>query len=379
MAGLKALVVEYDLLTPYGQGLNTCWAGLLSGRVAAQPIARFSVAPFPCGIAALVDGLDPRLADSLALQMLGRLLPPARPRIPADTEMILATTAGEIDLLERAALAGAAANDAARLDRLAVKAARLCGLAGPGLVVSAACASANAAVACAAARIRRGQSDSVLVVACDSVTEFVFSGFSALLALDPEGARPFDAQRRGLMLGEACGYALLMSSERAARESRAVFGEVAGWGLTNDANHMTGPSRDGQGLVAAIGKALRSAGMEPDAIGSISAHGTGTPYNDAMELKAFGAVFGAAPRPTYSVKGGIGHTLGAAGLVEMLVALESLRQAIVPPTVNLRTVDPLAQGWVAPQAVSLRSAEATLSTNSGFGGINAALILKRGG
>ena len=98
-----------------------------------------------------------------------------------------------------------------------------------------------------------------------------------------------------------------------------------------------------------------------------------------MELKAFGAVFGAAPRPTYSVKGGIGHTLGAAVLVEMLVALESLRQAIVPPTVNLRTVDPLAQGWVAQQAVSLRSAEATLSTNSGFGGINAALILKRGG
>jgi 3-oxoacyl-[acyl-carrier-protein] synthase II len=225
-----------------------------------------------------------------------------------------------------------------------------------------------------------GVRDAVLVVAGDSVTEFVMAGFSTLMALDPEGARPFDRNRRGLTIGEAAGFALLMNENRARREGRPVLGEIAGWGLTNDANHMTGPSRDGGGLARAIRKALQMSGLAPAAIQSISAHGTGTSYNDAMEMKAFRQVFGASGTvPTYSVKGGIGHTMGAAGLVEALIAFESLRQRTVPPTVNLRQADEDAAGWATTQATATGRAAATLSTNSGFGGINVALVLKPAG
>jgi len=191
-------------------------------------------------------------------------------------------------------------------------------------------------------------------------------------------ARPFDRNRGGLSLGEAAGFALIMSESRARREDRPVLGEVAGWGSSNDANHLSGPSRDGSGLAAAIHKALLTANLSHDEVGAISAHGTGTVYNDSMEMKAFKTVFGTRSRPVYSVKGGVGHTLGAAGLLEVILALRSLDKKIVPPTVNMRTPDEEAAGWVSSEIQTIDSS-VTLSTNSGFGGINVALILMNAG
>jgi 3-oxoacyl-[acyl-carrier-protein] synthase II len=215
----------------------------------------------------------------------------------------------------------------------------------------------------------------VLVVACDSITEFIFSGFSSLMALDREPARPFDKNRAGLNVGEAAAYALMMSDERAIREDRPVLGTLAGWGLSDDANHMTGPSRESTGLILAISKALTSAGIGPEDVGFVSAHGTGTFFNDQMEMRAFGAVFKNKERPVYSIKGGIGHTMGAAGLVEMLIALRALREGIVPPTVNLKDVDDDARGWASDQQQTLRGQTLALVTNAGFSGVNTALVL----
>jgi 3-oxoacyl-[acyl-carrier-protein] synthase II len=126
----------------------------------------------------------------------------------------------------------------------------------------------------------------------------------------------------------------------------------------------------------AVQKALSSAEMRSEEVGSISAHGTGTAYNDSMEMKAFRSVFPGRRLPTYSVKGGIGHTMGTAGLVDIIVAIKTLQEERVPPTVNLREVDDEAMGWVFPEARSCGSA-VTISTNSGFGGINCALVLRR--
>ena len=147
--------------------------------------------------------------------------------------------------------------------------------------------------------IRNGHADCVLVVACDSVTEFIFSGFSSLMALDREPARPFDRNRAGLNVGEAAAYALIMSEERAARENRPVLGTMAGWGLSDDANHMTGPSRESEGLILAISKALGLGRHRPRRGGfHLSAHGTGTVYNDARwKCGLFEAVFKDASRP----------------------------------------------------------------------------------
>jgi 3-oxoacyl-[acyl-carrier-protein] synthase II len=374
----KTVVVACDMATPYGWGTEACWKGLLSGRTAIGPFDRFDTGAFPTRKAGVIEELVSGGPESLAMQMLAPLLGgPASP-FPEDAFLILATTTGEIDFLERQALGENREASESRLDRLLAKVIEATGVHGGAMVVSAACASSSAAIARGAAMIRGGGPSSVLVVACDCVSEFVFSGFSSLMALDADVARPFDRGRSGLSLGEAAGFVLLMSGERASREGRDSLGEILGWGLTNDANHMAGPSRDGAGLARAIGKALGTAEAQAGAVGCISAHGTGTVYNDAMEMKAFKSVFGARPIPVYSIKGGTGHTLGAAGLIETIVALRTLREHRVPPTVNLERVDDGARGWVFRESVEF-SGEVTLSTNSGFGGVNCALALRAPG
>ena len=372
---MKAVVVEQDLVTAWGVGASACWRGILSGKPAFSPVERFNTQAFQAHIAALVSGLDAGAADSLVMQMLKPLLAPLAGRLPDGTLVILASTTGEVDFLERHLLSGAAEDSC--LDRLLGRILQVLGTRGPGRIVSAACASSSAGVAHAATLITSGARECVLVVACDAVTEFVYSGFSSLMALDPDGARPFDKSRKGLTVGEAAGYVLLMSDELARRENRRVVGEVAGWGMSCDANHMTGPSRDGGGLAYAMGQALKKAGVKPQAVGSISAHGTGTVYNDSMEIKAFGRVFAGTPKPpTYSIKGSIGHTMGAAGLVEMIMAIKSMEEQVIPPSVHLAEIDPEAEGWVTAEAVEAKDMRVVMSTNSGFGGVNVALVLK---
>jgi 3-oxoacyl-[acyl-carrier-protein] synthase II len=216
----------------------------------------------------------------------------------------------------------------------------------------------------------------VLVVAADAVTEFVFSGFASLMALDPDTAKPFDKNRAGLSLGEGAGFVLLMSQARAQQEGRTILGEIAGWAVAGDANHMTGPSRDGSGLKLAIQKALQSAGLSSDDVGCISSHGTGTVYNDAMEMKAYSSIFHNRPVPLYSIKGAVGHTMGASGLIETVIALRVLEEKIIPPTVGLIDVDPEAKDWASRELRTLEKS-AILLNNAGFGGVNAALVLKQ--
>jgi 3-oxoacyl-[acyl-carrier-protein] synthase II len=372
---MKPVVVSADMLTPYGKGIDACWQGLLAGRSALSRVSRFKTAAFHSDYAGIISGLRYHEHISLVMQMLESLFEGTA--IPEDARLLLATTKGEIDLLERSMLENKGDVEDAVVSRLIGKVAGLTSVRGGGLVLSAACTSSAAAAAQAAALVRNGHADCVLVVACDSVTEFIFSGFSSLMALDKQPARPFDRSRSGLNVGEAAAYALIMSEERAVRENRPVLGVIAGWGLSDDANHMTGPSRESEGLVLAITKALASAGIGPGDVGLIAAHGTGTVYNDEMEMRAFRTVFADAPRPVYSLKGGIGHTMGAAGLVEMLIAQRALREGIVPPTVNLQEVDDDARGWASDQRQSVRGTTLALVTNAGFSGVNTALVLAR--
>jgi len=373
---MRAVAVACDLVSPYGWGVDACWDGLLSGTTAVRRFERFSGGAFPTEKAAFVEGLDCGGDETLVMQMVRPLIERNASAIPGDARLYLATTNGEIDILERSVLGGDLDAADSRPECLARKVGALCRLAAPGVVVCAACASSSAAVAQAAAAIRDGEFDCALVVGCDNVSEFVAAGFASLMALDEDVARPFDKSRRGLSLGEACAFVLLMSDARAAREGRPVLAEVAGWGLTSDAHHITSPVRDGSGLALALHRALASAGARAEEVGSISAHGTGTVYNDSMEMKAFKSVFQGRSLPTYSVKGGIGHTMGTAGLVDILVAIKTLSEELVPPTVNLREVDDEAVGWVLPEARAFDGA-LTISTNSGFAGVNCAVVLRR--
>jgi len=367
-------VVDQGLISAYGDGVACCADGLLSGRsalVRAGDICPANLSEMPVGS---VPGLG-RGAGRL-IRLLERLLGVAH-AIPSDAVIYAATTVGEIDVLEAAVRAGH--TEAAESNRVSSLSARVAGLlkCSPekGLTVSAACASSTAAVAMAASAIRRGEISCALVVGCDTVSEFTLSGFSALMALDARGARPFDVGRKGVSLGEAAAYVVLMSDERAAKEGRLAQGYVHGWGMTCDANHLTGPSRDGIPLADVVEQALSLSGMTADDVEAICAHGTGTLYNDQMEMLAFQRAMTPRKVPLFSVKGGMGHTLGAAGLAEMLLSLEFLKRGMIPATIGMSEASPEAVGWAATEAQAILKDGVVLTTNSGFGGVNVALVI----
>lgn len=279
----------------------------------------------------------------------------------------IASTKGDIVALEEGD------TDAARLPLLAHHVQQRFGFVRTPWVVSNACASGVSAIALAGGLIKQGVIDHAIVVGVDVLSRFTTDGFRALFALDPGPCKPFDAHRAGTSLGEAC--AAMVLTHRPEILPHAT-GTLLGAGMAQDANHLSGPSRTGEGLVRAIGLALSKAGLPPTAIDAINAHGTATPYNDPMECIAFERS-GLAGVPVSAYKGWFGHTLGAAGVLESVLALHALGQGLV-----LRN-----EGMTHPGFNDrIRVIESDLPTNgrvllktsSGFAGINAAAIFKAG-
>lgn len=369
----RVWVVGTAAVTALGEGEGPLWSGLLAGESGIRPLSRFSTEGYKTHVAACVPGLSTTGPGSLVAVLLDRLcaqLPPLSP----DTLLIASTTKGGVDCLERIARGEDSAPDDTPLPAFGAALRRRLGLTTPGFTVSAACASGSIALGRAAQIIASGAAGSVLVVAFDVVSEFVFSGFASLQALSHGPCMPFDRARTGLTLGEGAAALLLASPERARSEGREPVGEILGWAASNDAVHITAPARDSRGLIQAIKAALERAGVEPGDVGGVSAHGTGTIYNDLMELNAFRAVLGERPVPVYGVKGALGHTLGAAGAIEAVVALRALADGAVPGTVGCQDPDPAAAGNVHREATPL-CGRRVLLTNSGFGGVNGALVL----
>lgn len=368
---MRTVLTNYDCVSAYGGGIHPLWDGLLLGQTAlSPPPATFNhLQTGFIGIApeeALGAG-ESRLMRLVAPLATGKQLSP-----PGDTALMVASTVGEIEYLETALLAGNGDAANSRLLTLPGKIAACFQLARPGILVSSACASSTVALNRADALIREGRESAVLIVGADAISEFILAGFASLMALDTEIARPFDADRAGLSAGEAAVAVLLMSEERAEKEGRTPLARILGGGMSCDANHMTGPSRDGAGLARAVKKALKHADKESIAL--IAAHGTGTLYNDAMEMKALKKVF-SRPRPTFSVKGGTGHTMGGAGLLQTIAAVKALATGMAPPTVGLHRAGKEAEGWCRASPQPLSGIRA-LVVNAGFGGVNAAVILE---
>ncbi|MFW5915329.1 MAG: beta-ketoacyl synthase N-terminal-like domain-containing protein [Planctomycetota bacterium] len=372
---IRPVITFNDMLTPYGRGLSTCRNGLLSGRSAIQERCEPAREDFTTSSGAVVSGLNGD-GRSRVLEILTPLIERLKPAVSPDAGLLLATTTGEIDYVERAVLD----QDDTGMDRanpvhLLETVGQQLGTEGLCRVISAACASSSVALASAADMIVSGRTDETVVVGADALSEFVYSGFSTLMALSPDRARPFDADRDGLTLGEAAAAAIIAHPDRARRRDGSHLCRLLGWGISSDANHMTGPSRDGSGLTTAMRAALERAEVDPSAIRAVCAHGTGTVYNDAMELKALRRIFTNGPIPVWSVKGGMGHTLGAAGLVECIISGDVISSGRVPPTVGLDNPEADARGWVRTNPTSVRPGGPVMTTNSGFGGVNCALVL----
>ncbi len=217
----------------------------------------------------------------------------------------------------------------------------------------------------------------VVCAGVDVLQPFVVSGFRTLRAQSPDFCRPFDARRSGVNLGEASACVILEPEAQARRRRQPILGFLAGAGLSQDAHHMTAPDPQGRGALLAMQRALADAGLSPDAIDFVSSHGTGTPFNDQMEGKALVQLFGSRVRqvPVNSIKGAVGHTLGAAGLLEAVMAVEVLRTQQVPATVGLEQPDPVFSLDLVMGEPRRLPVLRILSTASGFGGENAAVVI----
>ena len=283
------------------------------------------------------------------------------------TGFILSTTKGNISLVE-AENRQEIPESLLSLNDSADRIARALGMQGESLVVSHACISGLLAMITGMRLIQAGRYDHLVITGADLITPFIFSGFRSFQAISPNPCRPFDAARDGISLGEAAATVILS----AEKSSDSI--QLKGGAVTNDANHISGPSRTGHELALAILRALKQSNVEPDEIDFISAHGTATRYNDEMEAKAF-HLAGLQEKPVNSLKGYYGHTLGAAGLLESVITAHSMKESILIPTLGF--TEP---GTELPVNIvkSFTSAtlKRTLKTASGFGGCNAAIILE---
>ncbi|HUS25398.1 MAG TPA: beta-ketoacyl-ACP synthase [Candidatus Binatia bacterium] len=242
-------------------------------------------------------------------------------------------------------------------------------LGGPVFTISTACSSSAKVFASAHRAMRAGLCDAAVVGGVDSLCLMTLHGFNALQLVSPQICRPADAQRRGLSIGEAAGFALVEWPERAGRAAP----QLLGYGESSDAHHMSAPQPEGRGAYQAMAAALARAGLGPADVDYINLHGTATPANDAAEDKGVVALFGERT-PCSSTKGWTGHTLGAAGILEAVISLLAIEHGFAPQSLNTQQKDPALRANVllAPHEGAIRR---VLSNSFGFGGSNASLVL----
>lgn len=397
----KVAVTGTGCVTALGKNLSTTWPALCAGASARAPLT--AIATEGCrvreGAQAELPDFEALPAKSLArlsrashlalpamrdaLTQAGLLDSDARSRLPR-LELCLSTTACGMEKGEdflRGVWAGQGAGQTARVRHYQAQQQiremqQIFGFSGPSLIVSNACAGGGNAVGHGADLIRAGLADIVLTGGYEALCEMVFTGFDCLLALAPEICRPFDQGRTGLLLGEGAGFLVLESEQHATRRGAEILGFLSGYGHTTDTGHLTQPAQDGAPLEKAMRRALADADFQPADIGAVNAHGTGTPLNDTAEAAAFARVFGETRTRISSTKAALGHTLGAAGAIEAILCLQTVRTGHIPPQIHLQNPEPLVADFLAGprECASMRAA---MSVNLGFGGSNAALIFSR--
>lgn len=362
----EALVLYGDMLSGFGAGATPFLDALYEGRSAFRPITRFPVGPdrqplaacFPDGLISCAPG------ETLAFCTMKRLAD-ALPPLPPETRLFFAFTTGDAELLENAENRWTA-------ELLAERTAPFFNCRDVR-IYSGACASSGIALARAAQRVAEGKDPCILVVACDLVSEFTYSGFSAVGAMTPSFCRPYDRDHDGLLLGDAAAAILIGSRETARKTGLRPLAAISGAGFTSDAYHVTAPAPSGECMVRAVRTAMGD--RMPEEIGGVIGHGTGTVLNDDMEIRVLQKIFPGG-LPLASVKGALGHILAASGAVQILAAAEALKRGKLFPQTSLITPAPGAERFVSSAEQRLRAGR-LLSLNAGMGGLNSVLLLER--
>lgn len=377
-------VLGAGVTTPIGPDLDAFWSGLITGVDGITTIERFRTDDLRVGRAGEIKkvrvrgGPTPRCRASALLLVAADDLFARAPLDgpPERLAVVVGTALGGVKELERALGGdpGVRAAADALYDSPAHALARHLGARGPILTVSTACASGATAIGVGTDLIRAGVADRVVAGGYDVLCRFVMRGFDALRSLTRERVRPFDRRRSGLLLGEAAGLVLLAPDTAGGPR----LGRVLGHASASDGSHIAAPDADGRGLEHAIRGALADAGLAPAAIDFVSAHGTGTPLNDRIETTVLKRVLGprAGAIPVNSIKGALGHTMGAAAALEAVMCLLASREGLVPSTLGYEEPDPLCDLDYVPGATRAARPRISLSTSLGFGGCNAALVLE---
>lgn len=357
-----SFIVDYNCFTPLGATLSATVDQVEAGVSGIQRFDDSTLLPGAYYAARFAGSLEGKPGFSRLENMLLRVLEPLMKRHPPKGRSLLlvSTTKGNVS-----ALAGGP--EGAFLARMAEKIAGHLGFRETPWVLSNACVSGILAVAVARRMVDAGVFDSVYVVAGDEVTEFVLSGFSGFQALSQGPCKPYDRHRDGVTLGEAAAAVLVGRQKGPYR--------IIGDGAVNDANHISGPSRTGEGLYRSIRLALQEAGLRGPELDYISAHGTATEYNDEMEAIALDRL-GLNQVPVNSLKGYFGHTLGASGLLEAVVSFEAARRGILYASLGFDTPGVSREIRVLRQSEEA-SVRYFMKTASGFGGCNTAVIFEK--
>ncbi len=398
----RVVITGVGVLTGLGAGWEANAAGFRLGRPAFAPVTLFDVSRQRARIAAQAALPDPLPHTRLAPRRLQRMDRAARLLLCATLEawrqsgwetsdrlpFVLGTTSagmskGESYYRQSLSTPGRPRNQAARVlgyqaQRQVLDTADAVGFSGPTILISNACASGANALGHAWSLLRSGRAHQALAGGYEGLCQLVFAGFDSLQALSPTPCRPFDANRDGLSIGEGAAVFALETLEHASRRNAAILGEIAGYAAATDIHHLTQPHPDGDAALTTMTAACRAAGVSPEAIDYVNAHGTGTVLNDSSEAAAINRWAGSrAPALNVSsTKSSVGHLLGAAGAVEAAVCLMALRGQWLPPTLTTVSPDPLCQFPILRQPTEAR-VEVALSNSFGFGGANATLILRR--
>jgi 3-oxoacyl-[acyl-carrier-protein] synthase II len=405
----RVAITGIGCVTPLGLDAPTTWKAALAGESGIDWIQAFDTEGLPVRVAAEVKGFDPtQVVSAKDARKLERnvLLGVAAGREaltdaglngfdPARVGVIFGSAIGGVPgILEQADTLRERGPDRVSpnflpnvlVDSVSGQLAISLGLKGPNYAVVSACATGSHAIGEAGEMIRRGAADAVLAGGTEScMVPLILAGFTAMRGLavedehPPHASRPFDATRAGFVMGEGAGAVLLEPLESAEKRGARIYAEVLGYGASNDAHHMAQPEPEATGVAAMMAAALERAGVEPERVGYINAHGTSTPQGDSAETRAIKQVFGdhAYRLAVSSTKSMMGHTFGAAGAIEAILSALAIHDGVLPPTINYREPDPECDLDYVPNEARQVQVDVALSNAMGLGGHNGCVLLGR--
>jgi 3-oxoacyl-[acyl-carrier-protein] synthase II len=407
----RVVVTGMGAVTPLGIGVDETWSAMLEGKSGVGLITQFDAAAFATKIAGEVKGFDPALyIEAKEIKKMDRFihLAIAASRMAMEQSGLQVTEANaeRVGVMVGSGMGGLIAIEkyhAITLEKgprkitpffipmLIVNLASghisiIFGAKGPNSAVVTACATGTHNIGDAFKIIQRGDADAMIAGGTEAcVTPMGIGGFNAMKALstrndEPQRAsRPFDLDRDGFIMGEGAGLMVLEELEHAKARGANILAELAGYGLSGDAYHLTAPAPNGEGAARCIKMAMKDASMSPEDISYVNAHGTSTKFNDEFETMAIKSSLGdrAYKVPVSSTKSMTGHLLGAAGGVEAIVAVKTIMEGKIPPTINYETPDPLCDLDYVPNTARDMEVKAALSNSFGFGGTNGCLIFKK--